>query len=155
MDHHGHRDYPNPDALYLSHWELINEREISMMTKTLRTGGLFLAVSLILLGPIGFQIDNLVLAAEAQGLQKITLKIEGMDCGTCVKDIRSALLNVPGVKAAEVKVKKRWLFFNDFSDARAVVEFEQGKTTIEALVKAVEKASNAMFTYQASVMPEE
>jgi len=126
-----------------------------MMIRILRSCGLILTFSLLFLGPAGLQTDSLSLAAEAQDIQKITLKIEGMDCSACVKDIRSALLNVPGVKAADVKVKKRWLFFNDFSDARAVVEFEQGKTTIEALVKAIEKASNAIFTYRASVILQE
>ncbi len=123
-----------------------------MITKMMRTAGLFLAVSLLLLATGNLKIDNLGLAAEAQDLQTVILKVEGMDCSACVKDIRSALLKVPGVKAADVKVKKRWFFFNDFSDARAIVEFEQRKTTADDLIKAVEGASNSIFSYKAKLV---
>ncbi|TAK00524.1 MAG: heavy-metal-associated domain-containing protein, partial [Candidatus Manganitrophaceae bacterium] len=72
--------------------------------------------------------DRFSFAEESSAFRAATIKIEGMDCSACAKDIRSALLKTPGVKAAEVKVKKKWFFFNDFSDARAVVEYEPGKT---------------------------
>ncbi|MBI3605545.1 MAG: cation transporter [Nitrospirae bacterium] len=91
-------------------------------------------------------------SSRAEGisvLQTVILKIDGMDCGACAKDIRSALLKTPGVQAAEVKTSKRWIFFNDYSNARAVVEYEQGKTTVDELIKAVEGASNSIFTYKA------
>ncbi|NKE70234.1 heavy-metal-associated domain-containing protein [Candidatus Manganitrophus noduliformans] len=96
--------------------------------------------------------DHFSLAEEPGALQTITLKIDGMDCGACAKEIRSALMERPGVRTAEVKVRKKWLFFDDFSDARAVVEYEQSKTTVDDLIKAVEGASNSMFTYHARLI---
>ena len=112
--------------------------------------GLFLfAVSCLLLGPGGWPIDGYTLAAEAQELQTINMRIEGMSCGACVKDVRAALSKVPGVTAAEVKVGTKWFFFNDYSDARAIVTCERGKTTADELIKAVEAASGAISTYKA------
>jgi copper chaperone CopZ len=93
-------------------------------------------------------------AAESdQGsVHQATLKIDGMSCGSCVGTVRSALLKAPGVKAAEVKVKKKWLFFNDFSDVRATVEYEEDKTTVDDLIKTVKGASDAMSPYRASLL---
>ena len=120
-----------------------------MMEKLTGAPLLFAVLFLLFLFTDGPAPDRLSLAGETSVLQTVTIKIDGMDCSACAKDIRSALLNTPGVKAAEVKVKKKWLFFNDFSDARAAVAYEQGKTTVEDLIKAVEGASNSMFTYHA------
>ena len=104
----------------------------------------------------GFLLLNATIkpgAAEAdQKFQRVTLKIDGVDCGACVKDIRSALMKTPGVTKAEMKVKPKWLFLKDYSDTKVVVEFEQGKTTNEQLIKAVEGASNAQFTYKATLI---
>ena len=76
--------------------------------------------------------------------QKVTLQIGGMKCESCVKEIRKALLRVPGVKEAEV----------DFGHGMAIVKIGAKKVTDHQLVKAVESASNAMYTYQASVIAE-
>jgi len=93
-------------------------------------------------------------AAEVdQGsVHQATLKIDGMSCGGCVGTVRSALLKTPGVKAAEVKVKKRWLLFSDFSDVRATVEYEKDRTTVDDLIKAVEGAGNSISPYHASLL---
>lgn len=120
-----------------------------MMTSMLRRGGLFLVVLLLLFGPRGLQTDSLSLAAEAQELQKVTLKVEGMECKSCVKDIRKALLKIPGVKNANVRIVSM-----EEKTGEAVVECEKGKVIPDQLVKAVEDASNAMFTYKASVIAE-
>jgi len=82
-------------------------------------------------------------------VHQVTLKIEGVGCGACVGDIRAALLKTPGVLAAEMKVAKRWLIWSDLSDVLAVVDVEQGKTAPDDLIKAVEGASNSMYTYHA------
>ena len=94
------------------------------------------------------------LAAEMdQGnTHQVTLKIDGMSCGGCVKNIQSALLKTPGVKAAEVKIKKKWLLFNDFSDVRATVAYEKDKTTVDGLIKAVEGAGGSMSNYHAQLI---
>ena len=72
-----------------------------------------------------------------------------MTCGACVKDIRSALFKVPGVKAVEFQIKKKGFFFPDYSDARAIVTCESGTTTVNALITAVEGASSLTSTYKA------
>lgn len=95
---------------------------------------------------------NLSFAAEAQDLQKVTLKVDGISCGSCVPKIRSSLSKVPGVKTVEMKVKSRWIFFADYSDARAIVELEPGKTTVDELIKAVESASDSISGYKATLI---
>jgi mercuric ion binding protein len=126
-----------------------NKERIIMKSGTVKLGCFLFAVSCLLLGPGGWQIDGYSLAAEAQELQTITLRIEGMSCGACVKDVRVALSKVPGVKVAEVKVGTKWFFLNEYSDARAIVTCERGKTTADELIKAVEAASSAISTYKA------
>lgn len=123
-----------------------------MMEQLIRTPLLFAALFLLFLLTGGPTTDRFSLAEERGTLQTIILKIDGMDCGACAKEIRSALMETPGVKAAEVKVRKKWFFFDDFSDARAVVKYEPGKTTVEGLIKAVEGVSNSMFTYHARLI---
>ncbi len=106
---------------------------------------LFLAVSLLFIG-------NMNMAAEAQELQKVTLKVDGISCGSCIPKIRSSLSKVPGVKTVEMKVKSRWIFFADYSDARAIVELEPGKTTVDELIQAVESASDSISGYKATLI---
>lgn len=99
-------------------------------------------------------VTGKVPAAETDqaSIHRVTLKIDGIGCGSCVGDIRSALVKTPGVLSAEMKVAKRWLFWSDLSDVRAVVEIESGKTTPDDLIKAVEGASNSMYTYHAQLL---
>lgn len=91
-------------------------------------------------------------AAENQTLQAVTLQIDGMTCGACVKDVKAALANVPGVNAVEITVGEKWLVFSDYANARASVTFDPEEASVEALVKAVEAAGNALSTYQARVL---
>ncbi len=81
-------------------------------------------------------------AADLAAFQEVTLTIEGMECRSCVKDIRKALLRVPGVSSADVR----------FREGRAVVKYDPQKAGEEELVRAVESASNAMYRYRASVL---
>jgi copper chaperone CopZ len=73
----------------------------------------------------------------------MTLKIEGWTCASCEKDIRRALLAVPGVKQADVK----------YARGGAVVEVEPGRVTGDQLVKAVAGAGNILSSYRAIVVP--
>jgi len=59
-----------------------------------------------------------------RGMAKKTVKIEGMMCEGCVKSVKKALSEVPGVTDVEVNLKK----------GNAVV---QGEVEDEALIKAV------------------
>lgn len=92
------------------------------------------------------------LAAESQGLQTVTLHIEGMTCGACVKDVKAALGKVSGVSGVEVIVGKKWVFFSDYTDARASVTFDPAKADVGSLVKAVEAAGNPLSAYKALVL---
>ena len=92
------------------------------------------------------------LAAENQGVQTVTLQIDGMTCGACVKDVKAALAKVPGVSAVEFRVGKKWIFFSDYSDARASVTFDSNKVGREALVKAVEAAGSPLSASKARLV---
>lgn len=105
------------------------------------------AMTLSLVGLQGF-------AAENQRLQTVTLQIDGMTCGACVKDVKAALAKVSSVSAVEVTMGKKWLFFFDYADARAAVTFDPGKTGVAVLIKAVESASTSLSAYKAWVLKE-
>lgn len=59
----------------------------------------------------------------------VTLNVEGMYCGGCAVSVRIALKKLDGVQDAKVDVKK----------AQAVVDYVEGKVTVEQMVQAVEK----------------
>ena len=124
------------------------------MTNVRKFGRIGLAVLLLpfLLIAEGVGVHGSLQAAEGQDLQTITLQIEGMSCGVCIKDIRAALLKVPGVKAVEFQIKKKWLFFADYADARVLVSYEPGTTTVDALIQAVENAGSVTGTYTAKIV---
>ena len=105
-------------------------------------------VSAITLGLVGVH----GVAAEGQTLQAVTLQIDGMTCGACVKDVKTALANVSGVSAVEISVGRKWSFFSDYTNARAAVMFDPEKAGVEALVKAVGAASSPLSTYEARVL---
>jgi copper chaperone CopZ len=125
-----------------------------MMTPIKKFSFLLVTVTVLLSGLGVLDRGNSARAADAPDLQTFTLQIAGMTCGVCVKDIQAALLKVPGVMAVEVQIKTKWFLFKDYADARAVVRCERGKTTVEALVKAVESASSVTSTYNARPVSE-
>lgn len=92
------------------------------------------------------------LSAETQGVQMVTLQIDGMTCGVCVKDVKAALAKVPGVNAVAVRVGKKWIVFSDYADARASVTFDPEKAGVEALIKAVEGAGSPLSVYKARLI---
>ena len=61
-------------------------------------------------------------------MQTITLNIEGMTCGGCVKSVTRILENTEGVAKAEVSLENK----------NAVIEFDPAKTNAAALIDAVE-----------------
>lgn len=81
-------------------------------------------------------------AAKNEQSTEVTLEVDGMECRSCVKEIRQALLRVPGVSSADVR----------FKEGRAVVRYDPRKAGEQDLVRAVESASNAMYTYRARVL---
>jgi len=66
--------------------------------------------------------------AVETGLEKVSLKIEGMDCGMCAQKIESALKGVPGVKEAHVSLLRE----------TADVEMNKG-VSMASLTEAVNK----------------
>lgn len=60
----------------------------------------------------------------------VTLDVTKMDCAVCPITVRKALEKVPGVETAKV----------DFKTKRAVVAFDPGKTSPEALARATADA---------------
>ena len=65
-------------------------------------------------------------AAFAGVAKTATLAVTNMDCAACPLTVRAVLEKVPGVSTAKV----------DFKTKLAVVAFDPGKTTPEALTKA-------------------
>ena len=63
-------------------------------------------------------------------VQNVTLKIDGMTCGGCVKSVTRVLSELDGVVHAEVSLEK----------AQAIVNFDENKVQLAALVEAVEDA---------------
>lgn len=63
-------------------------------------------------------------------MQNVTLKIDGMTCGGCVKSVTRVLSELDGVVHAEVSLEK----------AQAIVNFDENKVQLAALVEAVEDA---------------
>lgn len=82
-------------------------------------------------------------APANQAEEVITLKIEGWTCASCEKDIRRALLAVPGVNRAAVS----------YARGGAIVEIERGRVSNEQLAQAVANAGNILSSYRASVVP--
>ena len=83
------------------------------------------------------------LHASSQSEETITLKVEGWTCASCEKDIYKALINVPGVRSADVS----------YSRGGAVVVVDQGKVSADPLIEAIRGASNIFDSYQATVVP--
>lgn len=54
------------------------------------------------------------------------LSIQGMNCGHCVKAVQGAVSAIPGILALEVTV------------GSAKVSYDDAKTSLEAIAKAVE-----------------
>lgn len=61
-------------------------------------------------------------------MERITLKVDGMSCGHCVKAVEKALAGVEGAVAEQVQV------------GQAVVAFDTAKTSVGALIDAVQDA---------------
>ncbi|PJO78613.1 copper ion binding protein [Neisseria brasiliensis] len=61
-------------------------------------------------------------------METITLNVEGMTCGGCVKSVTRILENTDGVTKAEVSLENK----------NAVIEFDAAKTNADALIEAIE-----------------
>lgn len=68
--------------------------------------------------------------AAGHPLTQVTLKVDGMTCPTCSYRVRKALVDLPGITKAEVSLEK----------GQAVVEYEEGKATVEQMIEAIKGA---------------
>lgn len=124
-----------------------------MRMQMVRTTLLLSVLTLLLLALDAWQRSDLAMAAETQELQTVTLKIDGLTCGACIKDVRAALSKVQGLESAEFSVGSKWFFFSDYSDVRAIVRFHREKASVEDFIRAVQQASGPLSAYQAAVIP--
>ena len=112
----------------------------TIMRKTILAGAC--AISMALLTMVAEPALAQVAPASTEA-DIITLKVDGWTCRSCEKDIRRALLAVPGVKAADVSYPR----------GGAIVAVEHGRVDPDQLLKAVESAGTLLSTYRASVIP--
>ena len=63
-------------------------------------------------------------------LKTVTLSVPGMNCDLCPLTIKKAISKVPGVSSVEASYEKK----------QAVVTFDDGKASVEALMKATANA---------------
>lgn len=63
-------------------------------------------------------------------MNTITIQIDGMTCGGCVKSVQRVLSELAGVQQAEVSL----------SPAQAVITFNPAKVSVANLVTAIEDA---------------
>ena len=63
-------------------------------------------------------------------MESCTIKVGGMSCGGCVKNVTGALLGLDGVATADVSLEQ----------GQAVVGFDAARVTQADLVQAIEDA---------------
>ncbi|GEM_PF-537338 len=68
--------------------------------------------------------------------REITLKVDGMKCSMCPLTIKTALKKLNGVVDADVSYK----------DKEAKVRYDNGKVTVNEIIKAIENAGNYKAT---------
>ena len=74
--------------------------------------------------------------SNTAAFRDVTIRVDGMSCGSCVRHIRTALGQQPGVKTAEVNL----------AAGEVTVCFDPELTRVEAIVEAIRKNG-----YQAAV----
>lgn len=127
----------------MSGWNLIQKKEVNLMKTTRLLRRCVVIAGLLWVGiSAGTFLQEAGAATEQLG-EVITLKIEGWTCASCEKDIRRALLAVPGVKHADVR----------YALGGAVVTVEPNRVSQEQLIKAVASAGNILSSYRATVIP--
>ena len=62
-------------------------------------------------------------------MEKITLNIQGMHCGSCAVGIQMLTSQMDGVKSAEVS----------YEDKKGTIELDPAKVTKEQIIKGIEE----------------
>jgi len=106
---------------------------------------MFALVLLSGFGVIGFSIfyptGEALSKEHVTHTKEVTLKVDGMTCSMCPFTIKAALKKLDGITDADVS----------YRDREAKVRYEEGKVTVDEIVKAIENAGN----YKASVITRE
>jgi copper chaperone len=63
-------------------------------------------------------------------MNEVTIKVQGMSCGGCVKNVTGVLKALSGVADAQVSL----------ADAAATVQYDPAQISVEGLREAVESA---------------
>jgi mercuric ion binding protein len=79
---------------------------------------------------VSFVLAVLAAAPAWAASQTVTLSVPGMTCAACPITVKKALTRVEGVTEVEVSYENR----------EAIVSFDDGKTSVEALTSASENA---------------
>lgn len=82
----------------------------------------------VLLALLLFLSGNLF--ASEHSIKTVTLHVEGMKCPMCPASVKSSISKLQGIKDVKVSLK----------DAVATVSYEEGKVTVDQIIKAVEGA---------------
>ena len=76
-------------------------------------------------------LASVLLAGVASAAERtVTLAVENMTCATCAPTVKKSLMRVAGVTKVEVSAEQN----------KAVVMFDDAKTTVSALVSATTNA---------------
>lgn len=78
--------------------------------------------------PVGDFVTSAI-AAESSDAARVTLAIDGLDCGSCSVKLRKALQRIPGVLEVKPGEEKAYV----------VVAYDDQRTSPEAIVKVVRK----------------
>ena len=62
-------------------------------------------------------------------MKTITLNVEGMHCGGCVKSIERVLTELDGVQSADVQL-----------EGKATITFDENRVNVAQLIKVIENA---------------
>jgi Cu2+-exporting ATPase len=81
----------------------------------------------------GSQLPNDAAVTDAADIEPITLAVENMYCGTCIRDVETALCNVPGVESARVNLTNR----------RVTAHVDVKRVSSEQLVEALQRTGFA------------
>ena len=68
--------------------------------------------------------------SQESGTSEVTIKVEGMSCGGCVRNVTGVLKALAGVEDAQVSLEQ----------GSATVRFDPARVSVEALRAAVEDA---------------
>ena len=144
--------------LSLSYWHYFRERKACATKACQMRGKKFTQISLgfstvvivgvvsiIVLSHIGISstnasVDSTLPTQQNEGIERATLKIEGMTCISCAWGVEAKIKKMTGVVSANV----------EFSKGLAEVQYRSQETAPEEFVKTVEEIG-----YRASLIPAE